>query len=184
MIFNFFNTYVLYPLAEKKMGRDIRGKISTLQQEAKLSAAEREKLIQKKLHQVLIVAGQAVPYYRDLFQEIEFSPDSVLRDLKYLHEIPYLTKEIILEQNRGFDWDFNLNLLRSTRPRLDSCGESLRAIIHRASAHRLGSTFIDRVFSKATAESPPHRTIKMPGDESHEYFDSCFSCASDARNLE
>jgi phenylacetate-CoA ligase len=107
MIFNFFNTYVLYPLAEKKMGRDIRGKISTLQQEAKLSAAEREKLIQKKLHQVLIVAGQAVPYYRDLFQEIEFSPDSVLRDLKYLHEIPYLTKEIILEQgSRMLHQDF------------------------------------------------------------------------------
>ncbi len=37
----------------------------------------------------------SVPYYRDLFARIGFDPDSLVRDPKFLNDIPFLTKDII-----------------------------------------------------------------------------------------
>ena len=43
-------------------------------------------------------AGAEVPYYRELFRRLHFEPATLLRDLAYLQELPYLTKDIIRQQ--------------------------------------------------------------------------------------
>ena len=98
MIFNYFNAYILYPLAEKKMKRDIRSKVNLLKKEATLSRPERDHLTRKRLHLILSSAAVHVPYYKDLFKSSEFDPDSIEKDLRYLQDLPYLTKEIVREQ--------------------------------------------------------------------------------------
>ncbi len=97
MILNYFNAYILYPAVEKKLNRDIQNKLKILKNESTLSLAEREKITQTRLHAVLSSAQQNVPYYTDLFKEIDFHVDDILKDIRYLQELPYLTKEIIQE---------------------------------------------------------------------------------------
>ncbi len=43
-------------------------------------------------------AGAEVPYYRDLFRQTHFDPSRLARDLAWLQDLPYLTKQIIREQ--------------------------------------------------------------------------------------
>jgi phenylacetate-CoA ligase len=43
-------------------------------------------------------AANQVPYYRDLFARFKVSPQKIEKDVAYLKDIPYLTKEIIREQ--------------------------------------------------------------------------------------
>ncbi|MBS1959510.1 MAG: phenylacetate--CoA ligase family protein [Bdellovibrionales bacterium] len=98
MILNYFNVHVLYPVAEKYLGRNIRSKLRVLQEDSECSREIRTKRRQLQLHHVLTTAQNKVPYYRDLFKKIEFYPDSILKDIQYLQELPYLTKEIVQEQ--------------------------------------------------------------------------------------
>jgi phenylacetate-CoA ligase len=45
-------------------------------------------------------AAVNVPYYRDLFAETGFDPERLVRDPRYLAEIPVLTKDIIRSQGK------------------------------------------------------------------------------------
>lgn len=96
--FNRFNTRVLYPLAERRLNRDIRTKVAALYADAKLDRLQLEMKQRHQLQKILTHAGRHVPYYRDLFKKIDFNPDSILQDMKYFQEVPHLTKEIIQEE--------------------------------------------------------------------------------------
>jgi phenylacetate-CoA ligase len=90
-----FNTYALYPLAEKLQHRRIRSKLRTLRSHAKRPFHERKTWQLQRLGQVVQLAGESVPYYRELFEQTNFDPRKVERNPSYLQELPYLTKDII-----------------------------------------------------------------------------------------
>lgn len=92
----------VFPLAEFALGRDIRSKVQRLHVEMSLPYQQRKVRQLQQLHQVLEMASNKVPYYKDLFSGIGFHADLVLKDIKYFQEIPCLTKEIIREQPMRF----------------------------------------------------------------------------------
>jgi phenylacetate-CoA ligase len=90
---------VLFPIAEWWEGRDIRGKRRLLAREMANSFAIRRGRAWTATVETVQFAAAKVPYYRDLFARIGFDPDSLLRDQKFLNDIPYLTKDTI--RNEG-----------------------------------------------------------------------------------
>jgi phenylacetate-CoA ligase len=91
---------LLYPIAERMQKRRISPKLRVLRYEASLPFAERKSSAQRLLADCLEHAGRTVPYYRDLFASLGFDPAKTRADVRYLEELPYLTKEILREQGR------------------------------------------------------------------------------------
>jgi phenylacetate-CoA ligase len=92
------SAYVAYPIAEHKEQRDVRSKVSELRRHYRQPFSERLAQAQASLVETLRFAGSQVPYYRDLFASTGFDPERVARDIRYLDDLPYLTKEIMREQ--------------------------------------------------------------------------------------
>lgn len=92
------SAYIAYPIAERREKRNVRAKLTELRQHYKLPFKQRLQISQNRLADSLLFAQHAVPYYRDLFTQHGFNPDSVRKDAAYLNELPYLNKEIIKEQ--------------------------------------------------------------------------------------
>lgn len=90
--------YIAYPLAEKIEKRAISSKVKELEKYYKLSFEERKIYAQDKLLKTLNFAHTSVPYYKELFESVGFNPNNIVKDMKYLEDIPYLTKDIIREQ--------------------------------------------------------------------------------------
>lgn len=99
-IWGIFTSQLLYPYAEYKIGRNILPKLTVLRKEAADSFIERKARAQERLACTLEQAGAEVPYYRDLFHTINFDPKKLRRDIGYLNELPYLTKDILREQGK------------------------------------------------------------------------------------
>ena len=93
-----FGASIAYPIAERIENRDVRSKVSELQSYYSLPFIERRRMAKARLAQILTFAGEHVPYYRDLFAGLGFVPDRVLKDDRYLEELPFLTKDIVREQ--------------------------------------------------------------------------------------
>lgn len=91
-------SWLIYPLAEKYSGRNVRPKLKNLREWMKKPDSERRTMSLQKLHCILTWANETVPYYRDLFQQVNFKPDLVLRSSEELLKIPYTTKDILREQ--------------------------------------------------------------------------------------
>jgi len=98
MIKSLIASYLLYPLAEKMEKRDIRGKLKQLYQYYTHDFLFREVLMKNELCNLVAFANEKVPYYRDLFKAIKFNPEKLQKDVRYINEIPFLDKNIILEQ--------------------------------------------------------------------------------------
>ncbi len=92
------SAYVAYPLAERVEKRAVTTKLAELRKFYRLSVADREKLSQERLVHIIEFAKAHVPYYQDLFQKHSFDPRKVAHDIRYIEDIPYLTKDIIREQ--------------------------------------------------------------------------------------
>lgn len=90
--------YIAYPIAEIVEKRNISSKVEELRKYYKLPFEQRKIYAIDKLVQTLNFAKIAVPYYKDLFNQINFDPNNVSKDIKYIQDIPYLTKDIINEQ--------------------------------------------------------------------------------------
>ncbi|MEE9615121.1 MAG: phenylacetate--CoA ligase family protein [Thermodesulfobacteriota bacterium] len=100
--------YLLYPFVEAMQKRDIRGKLDVMKKDWKRPFKERLPAGERSLCRTLAMAGTHVPYYRDLFKKVKFDPESVARDVSYMNELPFLTKEIVREEgerllNETFD---------------------------------------------------------------------------------
>jgi phenylacetate-CoA ligase len=86
---------ILFPLAERLEGRDMRVKQRLFA--AEMARPFRDRLARSRaaLVETVRFAGKSVPYYRELFAQTRFDPDSLARDPKFLNDIPFLTKDII-----------------------------------------------------------------------------------------
>jgi phenylacetate-CoA ligase len=92
------SAYIAYPIAERIEKRAIREKLIELRKFYQLSNADRQKLGRERLARIVEFSATQVPYYRDLFHKHSFDPAKIADDIRYLEDIPYLTKEIIREQ--------------------------------------------------------------------------------------
>jgi len=92
------SAYLAYPIAEKLEKRFIRQKRTELRKFYVHVPEIRRELSKQKLISTLEFAGSCVPYYKDLFRGIGFNPSNLQKDIRFLEEIPFLTKEIIREQ--------------------------------------------------------------------------------------
>ncbi|KAF5081524.1 hypothetical protein DSECCO2_108430 [anaerobic digester metagenome] len=99
-IFGFLTVTFLYPIAERQQKRLISPKLRVLKAEAALPFSQRKALAAKRLSAILMHAKNTVPYYRDLFQQCSFDPESVNQDIRYFFDLPYLTKDILREQGK------------------------------------------------------------------------------------
>ena len=100
MIHRLFNSYILYPFAERLQRRCIRPKLRQLRRSAALPFDQRLQRQRQMLAQIVQLAGDKIPYYRDLFKRLGFNPSRLARDSAYLSDLPYLTKDTIREQGR------------------------------------------------------------------------------------
>jgi len=89
---------ILFPFAERLEGRDMRGKQRRFTAEMARPFGERRANSWAAVVETVRFAGEKVPYYRDLFARIGFNPDSLLRDPKFLDDIPFLTKNTVREE--------------------------------------------------------------------------------------
>ena len=91
-------SYVLYPLVERQQKREILPKLAAMKEFAQLPREARQKANQQRLYEVVATAGRDVPYYRELFAQQNFDPETLKTDIRYLKDLPYLTKDILREQ--------------------------------------------------------------------------------------
>lgn len=92
------SAYIAYPIAEHKERRNVRAKVNELRRHYRNQFPLRLAKARESLAETLRFAGQHVPYYKDLFVSTGFNPESVVKDIRYLDDLPYLTKEIMREQ--------------------------------------------------------------------------------------
>jgi len=92
------SAYIAYPVAERSEQRLIRPKLAELRRYYQLSFEKRLSIARDRLADTLVFAGKTVPYYQALFAQLAFDPEKVRRDVAYLRDLPYLTKDIIREQ--------------------------------------------------------------------------------------
>jgi len=90
--------YIVYPLCERYEGREIRSKLSRLRDVMRQPYGLRRRQQEEALAHSAQRAAVDVPYYRDLFSSIGFDPVRLTLDVKWLQDIPFLTKEIVREQ--------------------------------------------------------------------------------------
>jgi phenylacetate-CoA ligase len=88
-------------LYQKATGRRILQNLDELNRNQWLPREELMELQRNKLHRLLEYAYRHVPYYRRLFDRVEFQPADVLTDLSSMRRIPVLTKTIIHENSDG-----------------------------------------------------------------------------------
>jgi phenylacetate-CoA ligase len=89
---------IVYPAAEKYLGRDIRTKYRSVAEHYHKPFAERQQLQLQSLVRTLEWAGSEVPYYQGLFQQLHFEPQKIFKDIRYFSDLPFLTKADILQQ--------------------------------------------------------------------------------------
>ena len=92
------STHLLYPVVQATQKRKISPKINILRKAYKKKYALRKKNNIESLISVLEHSKRHVPYYRDLFKAIGFEPAALREDMSLFGAVPYLTKELILEQ--------------------------------------------------------------------------------------
>jgi len=113
MVLNSARAFILYPVAEGLLKRDIRSKLKALRAFQQQSPEERRLRQKQQLANIVAHAGAHVPYYRDLFRSIGFSPERLEVSSDYLQEIPPLTKDILREQGvRMVDERLDANSLK------------------------------------------------------------------------
>ncbi len=98
LIKGLISAYIAYPIAEKCERRVIRSKLKELRSYYRLPFESRLQIANNKLADSLLFAKSKVPYYRDLFLAKGFDPEKTRTDPAYLQDLPYLNKEIMLEQ--------------------------------------------------------------------------------------
>lgn len=94
----YFNAYVIYPFLEKLQKRNICSKVKRLHKVKSTSLKENDNNRKQKLYEICKNASLNVPYYRNLFKELNFDPESILEDISNIKKLPYLTKQIIQKE--------------------------------------------------------------------------------------
>ena len=92
------SAHLAYPVAEHMEKRLVRPKLGGLHRYYRAPFEQRLPQIRQRVADTVAFAMRAVPYYRDTLTALNFDPSRLARDLGFLQDIPYLTKDIIREQ--------------------------------------------------------------------------------------
>ena len=92
------SAYVAYPIAEKIERRAISKKLAELRRFYRLPVADRQEISRQRLVNTLEFAQAQVPYYQNVFKQNAIDLQKIAKDIRYLEDIPFLTKDIIREQ--------------------------------------------------------------------------------------
>jgi phenylacetate-CoA ligase len=85
---------LIFPLHERLKGHDTHRLLGKMEQSQWWSPEKLAELQLQRLRELLVSAGEQVPYYRELFELQGFRP-AALERLEQLQELPFLTKDII-----------------------------------------------------------------------------------------
>jgi phenylacetate-CoA ligase len=85
---------LIFPLHERLKGHDTHRLLGKMEQSQWWSPEKLAELQLQHLRELLVSAGEQVPYYRELFELQGFRP-AALERLDQLQELPFLTKDII-----------------------------------------------------------------------------------------
>jgi phenylacetate-CoA ligase len=160
------SAHLAYPLAEHMADRAVRPKLRELTVHYTRPFDQRLPLIRERLAQTVSHAMTHVPYYRDAFGAIGFDPKKLLRDISYLQDLPWLTKDIIREQG-----DRMLNEQLAEKPHHlcktgGSTGPSTFIYYDQPAAdHSAAATLYCRdQAGKSKRQSELHFAARFPGD--------------------
>ena len=94
----FISAQMAYPVAERMEHREVRPKLAALHATYRTPFEQRMPALRNQMADLVAFAQREVPYYQDAFQAIGFDPEKLRSDLRYLEDLPYLTKDTIREQ--------------------------------------------------------------------------------------
>ncbi|MCK4622623.1 MAG: phenylacetate--CoA ligase family protein [Desulfuromonadales bacterium] len=94
---------VIYPLHEKLMGRDTFACLEELERLQWASPSELEEVRFKKLRDLLIHAGENIPFYVERFKKAGFDPEH-MQDIDDIKVLPFLTKAEIKQNIDRMTW--------------------------------------------------------------------------------
>ncbi|WP_197413041.1 phenylacetate--CoA ligase family protein [Vibrio sp. MEBiC08052] len=94
----FSSAFIAYPIAERLEKREIRSKLNELRRYYAFPFSDRKKICRNNLYNILSYAKHNIPYYKDMLGSINFNVENIKKDINYIQDIPFLTKDIIREQ--------------------------------------------------------------------------------------
>lgn len=90
--------YLAYPMAELISRRAVSPKLRELRRAHRQPFLERQRTNVQRLAHIIDAARTGSSYYKELLTRCHVDGDKIRRDVKYLQDVPYLTKDIIREQ--------------------------------------------------------------------------------------
>ena len=91
----FINGYLLLPLLERLTKRDVLSKLKDIKKFEKLTYSVQQEVQKQGLYQILTYCKESIPYYSNLFKELNFNPEEIKKDINYIKKLPILTKDIV-----------------------------------------------------------------------------------------
>ena len=99
---NHIKSTFIFPFSERLTNRSVTSKLQILRQHHLETKQVRENKKKSQLFEILSIAKNKVPYYSDLFKQIGFQPECILKDIRFLQEIPFTDKALIKEDTQRF----------------------------------------------------------------------------------
>ena len=90
--------YLVYPFGELITRRAVSPKLGALRRTYRRPFGERQRSNLERLANIIDAAREGSPYYKELLGSCGVDGDKIRRDVKFLQDIPYLTKDILREQ--------------------------------------------------------------------------------------
>lgn len=97
MLIPYLRSHVVFPLAERLSARDVMGRVRAINHDLAMPWVERQRHNRLRLAEMVQWAQHEIPFYRDLFAQLKFDPLKLINDIRYLSNIPVLTKADLLE---------------------------------------------------------------------------------------
>ncbi|MFC0239696.1 phenylacetate--CoA ligase family protein [Rhodopseudomonas telluris] len=167
MLLPYLSSRVVFPLAEKLSVRDVRSRVRAINRDLATPWVEREQRNRLRLAQIVQWAQHEIPFYRDLFSRLRFDPVKILRDIRYLNNIPVLTKADLLEAgDRIVHPDAKLHLNMQMSRTNGSTGASLP--VYFSPAAKDESAAVTRISQEWVGFGPSdqqlHISSELPGE--------------------
>ena len=97
MMIPYLRSHAIFPLAERLSGRDVMARVRAIQHDFATPWKDRQRRNQLRLVEMIQWAQHEIPFYRDLLAKLRFDPLKLAVDIRYLSNIPVLTKADLLE---------------------------------------------------------------------------------------
>lgn len=157
LIIGNFGSRIIYPMAERRLGRDVRSKAAEIAANYELSFQERKRAQQLSLIASLDYAQRNVPYYTELFARHCFEPTDVQKDVRYFYDLPLLTKAEILNQGDRLHSKELLGQLNYKCKTGGSTGRSITVCYDQAAFDH--SSAVTRFARTLAGKFPQHREL-------------------------